>query len=203
MKRTFIIGDEWIYYKLYCGKRTAEKVLIDTIRPLSERLIEKRIIDKWFFIRYSDPDFHLRIRFHCKKTDDLIQVISVLNHKIKSYMDDGLIWKIQTDTYQREVERYGLNTIEDAEFFFFIDSRTCLKVLNLVKSENTVFMCTLRSIDNLLNIFGFSNQEKITFVHKNLSLFKTEFNSDKSLSKQLYKKHELLEGQIMLFMKKN
>ena len=46
MKRTFILGDEWLYYKLYCGKRTADTVFVDCIKPLTEKLLNDNLIDQ-------------------------------------------------------------------------------------------------------------------------------------------------------------
>ena len=64
IKRTYILGDEWLYYKLYCGARTSDVILTETIKPVTEYLLNQGLIDSWFFIRYGDPDFHIRIRFH-------------------------------------------------------------------------------------------------------------------------------------------
>ena len=50
MKRKFIIGDEWIYFKIYTGLKTADKILIETISPLVQHLFENKRIDKFFFI---------------------------------------------------------------------------------------------------------------------------------------------------------
>jgi len=46
MKRTFIPGDEWLYYKLYCGKKTADYILIDVIKPITEKLLSEGLINQ-------------------------------------------------------------------------------------------------------------------------------------------------------------
>jgi hypothetical protein len=61
-QRTFVIGDKWLYYKIYCGVKTADMLLLEVIKSLTEQLIEEKIIDRWFFIRYSDPEPHVRFR---------------------------------------------------------------------------------------------------------------------------------------------
>jgi hypothetical protein len=63
MKRVFLPGSEILYIKLYASNRTLENMLGDVIYPFTEDLLEKHIIAKWFFIRYNDPESHLRIRF--------------------------------------------------------------------------------------------------------------------------------------------
>lgn len=42
------------------------------------------------------------------------------------YCTNGLVWKVQLDTYQREIERYGEQSIlESEELFFMIAFYTC------------------------------------------------------------------------------
>ena len=62
MKKTFVVGDKWLYYKIYCGVTTADTILLKVIKPLTEELLALKKIKKWFFIRYSDPKPHLRFR---------------------------------------------------------------------------------------------------------------------------------------------
>ena len=200
MKRTFILGDKWLYYKLYCGKRTADMILVDCIKPLTEKLLNENLIGQWFFIRYSDPNPHLRIRFHCSDINKLGIIIDSIHKAISYYMETDLIWKVQTDTYNREIERYGENTIEEAEHFFYIDSDLCIKALELIEEDTLLFLFALRSIHTVFEVFDFTIEDKLLFVKENLEAFKTEFNSNKSLSKQLYKKHNGLKKEIIQFM---
>ena len=54
-KRIFIIGDEWLYLKLYTGVKTADYILTTHFKNLLDQMIRNEYIDHWFFIRYSDP----------------------------------------------------------------------------------------------------------------------------------------------------
>lgn len=74
-QRNFNIGSEWLYYKFYCGVKTADKLLTEVIKPLTEELQTKQLIDKFFFIRYTDPDLHIRLRFH---------LIDIGNYKLQN-----------------------------------------------------------------------------------------------------------------------
>lgn len=40
LKRTFFIGDEWLYYKVYCGVKTADIILAEVVKPLTEEFIK-------------------------------------------------------------------------------------------------------------------------------------------------------------------
>ncbi len=200
MQRTFILGEEWIYYKLYCGTRTADTILVDVIKPLTDTLLANNLIDKWFFIRYSDPNPHLRIRFHCSEITNLGNIIQEVKKAVYPYINSGLIWKVQTDTYQREIERYGTNTIAVAEHIFYIDSMDCVAALSWIYEDDLLFMYALKSIDILLHVFNYDLKNKIAFVKPNLQAFKKEFHSNKQLNKQLNKKHQALKQQVETFM---
>ncbi|MEK8106376.1 thiopeptide-type bacteriocin biosynthesis protein [Micromonospora sp. M12] len=52
-------GGEWLYALVYCsGERQDE--LLRAVPALAAGLD----VDRWFFLRYGDPDPHLRLRFH-------------------------------------------------------------------------------------------------------------------------------------------
>ena len=75
VKRVFAPGSDWIYARLYTGESVADSVLIGTIAPLAERFQQEAISDRWFFLRYRDPEFtsasasmetpHASRRTHC------------------------------------------------------------------------------------------------------------------------------------------
>src|SRR5262249_23292773 len=56
-------GSEWLYLKLFTGTATADQVLRRIATVLSWALTSGGA-DRWFFIRYGDPDWHLRLRIH-------------------------------------------------------------------------------------------------------------------------------------------
>lgn len=72
-----------------------------------------------------------------------------------------LIWKIQIDTYNRELERYDWNLIEEAESFFFVDSECVLSIIDKIeRNENYRWMIALKLIDELLSDFRLNLGEK-------------------------------------------
>lgn len=200
MQSKFILGGEWIYYKLYCGKKTADTILVEIIKPLAEKLLKENTIDKWFFIRYSDPNNHLRIRFHCKDQSKIGMVIDAFNQAVAYYVNNDFIWKLETATYQREIGRYGKNTITETESLFFYDSIASVNALNLIEDDELLFLFVLKSIDAFLIIFEYDLKAKISFTKQNANYFKKEFNGDKYLSKQLNVKYQKLRKKIEAFM---
>ena len=166
-KRTFIIGDEWLYFKVYTGFKTADTLLTDTIYPLTQYFLKENLIDHWFFIRYSDPQFHVRIRFHVNNNENITPIIHHFNNAMQDYVNQNLAWKIQTDTYQREIERYGIDQIELSEQLFSLSSEMICKTIAFEKvkqDENLRWLSGLKMIDTLLNDFGYLLQEKCNLL---------------------------------------
>lgn len=187
IKRSFNLGDNWLYFKVYIGFKTADNLLKEIIFPLTQQLKNEQIISHWFFIRYNDPDFHIRIRMYLFDIDNLGNVIQNINQNLQSYFNDGLIWKIQYDTYNREIERYGKRTIELSEFLFCIDSEMVIHVLHSLYGENSEknrWLLALRAIDVLLTSFGYSIDRKFSLLSLLQENFKKEFNIKGNLKKQ-------------------
>lgn len=188
VKRTFVPGEEWLYYKLYCGTKTADAILTKCIKPLAEQLILANLIDKWFFIRYTDPKHHLRIRFHLTNPENTGQLMNLINQFTKAYTESGLIWKIQTDTYQRELERYHWENIEHAESLFYYDSISTTNLISITNGNtpaNLIWLLALRSVDMLLNDFGYTDEQKIKLMEGLKNSFSAEFGMNKNLKVQL------------------
>ncbi|MCF6297671.1 MAG: lantibiotic dehydratase, partial [Flavobacteriaceae bacterium] len=92
VQRSFSLGTEWLYYKIYCGYKTADRVLAEIIKPLTEQLLEQKLITQWFFIRYADPDPHIRVRFKLADVRQLGLVIEKFSKQIAQFEAWGLVW---------------------------------------------------------------------------------------------------------------
>ena len=189
IQRTFIPGSEWVYYKIYSGTTTANNVLTNIVLELTNELLTQNIIKQWFFIRYADPEPHLRVRFLCNNLGQIEDIMILFREKIQYHIDQELVWKLQIDTYQRELERYGKNTMKASEAFFFYDSSMIIEALTLIEDDQLKLFFVLRSIDQLLIDFNLTTIDKLSLVEHNGTSFKKEFNADKKLLKQLDKKY--------------
>nr|BFF36191.1 hypothetical protein BACT7_10530 [Tenacibaculum mesophilum] len=185
IKRNFFPGEKWVYYKVYCGKEVADNVLLQCVKPLVGVLFEKKIIDKWFFIRYTDPDNHLRIRFHLNETENIGSVILEFQKYIASFIETKQVWDIQLGTYKRELERYGKNTIADVETFFYRDSETVLGLIEQTIDDKERFIYTLKYLEQIINTFNFSKNEELLFLERYKHQFQREFNVDKRMKKEM------------------
>ena len=198
--REFSPGSEWLYYKIYCGVEFADTLISDYIDTFVKKFQGLGVIDKWFFIRYSDPDFHLRFRFHFKDLSYLGVFLKELTGFLQNSLEEKLIWKIQTDSYQRELERYGFETIELAESFFYHDSLAVLKIIRMIRAERNDdirWQFALLSTDCYLNDFGLSVQEKQDFAASMKSKLEKQFGlNNKPYQKTLNRKYRFHRSQI-------
>ncbi|BFO66393.1 thiopeptide-type bacteriocin biosynthesis protein [Chryseobacterium sp. S0630] len=185
--RKFHPGSEWLYLKVYTGIKTSDSILQEVIEPLVEQLQTQNLIYQWFFIRYNDPKPHLRIRLNLKNITDHSIILGMINSLFKDYLESGEVSSIIMDTYSRELERYGENTIEYAENLFFKSSQLILNFLEYSDEEKII--TSLFYIDQILSAFNLSLEHKIEFAKDSESVFKSEFNADKNLNDQLKKKY--------------
>lgn len=193
LKRNFILGDNWLYYKIYSSKKTADEILVNGIKPVTEKLLFEKIIDKWFFIRYMDPEPHIRLRFHLNDPKDIIIIINELRLNLADLINEDFVWNINTDTYKREIERYGESTMELSECLFFYDSMMIVNFLNYLtthnESEELRWLFALRAIDSYLNSFNYSKQDKLNLLKELKTSFSKEFGITKQFKKQIGRKY--------------
>ncbi len=199
-KRKFVLGEEWLYYKVYCGIKTADSILANLIVPLVSDLKREGIISSFFFLRYIDSDFHLRLRFHLTKTSYLTNAIDIINLYLKSCIENETISKFVIDTYQREIERYGANNIDETEKFFDLDSSNALKVICLDRvssNRNLRWQYIVKAIDNIFNLFSLSQNQKIQFCQSQFNHYFKEHNGDKNLRISLDLKYRALKSHLI------
>lgn len=198
-KQVFSIGSEWLYYKIYCGSKTMDYILTDKIKHITETLLDKDIIDKWFFIRYADPDVHLRFRVHISNFEKYGEVLQLINGELEPLLNQHLISKIQTDTYKRELERYGDNSMESVETLFYTDSVFVTDMLDMLDADSggeIRWQMALRSVDEFLNDFKLSAEEKYNLINVLSTSFFNEHGGKKELKLTLDNKFRTLRPQV-------
>ncbi|NLR78318.1 lantibiotic dehydratase [Chitinophaga eiseniae] len=202
--RKFATGSEWLYVKLYTGTRNAESLLKSVIRPLALSLQEERLIDKWFFIRYTDPDHHLRVRFHHASDKGFWKtVMEKLYEQLAPHIGNGQLYRMQTDTYEREIERYGIHTMRFSEDIFHCDSECVTGIIDLLEEEEGEayrWKLALRGIDSLLDDFGYRLPHKAALLKKLQSGFFEEFGGGKPLLLQLNDKYRAEMRPVSSFL---
>lgn len=197
--RNYIPGSEWLYLKIYTGIKTSDILLEEAIQPLTTSFLNNDLIKKWFFIRYNDPKPHLRIRFELSDLVDYNEIFSRIQDAFKPYTESGEIANFVVDTYHRELERYGIETMEAAEYLFFENSDFFLKGCLHLDDEEKIII-SLFYIDQKLDLLHLSINEKLLWIKDFNDGFKKEFNADKNLNSQLDKKYRLFKPKYLEFI---
>ncbi|MGE4573506.1 MAG: lantibiotic dehydratase [Parachlamydia sp.] len=162
--RWMLPGSQWMYIKVYLSEEQENNFLLNKFIPFIEHLNEFISINDWFFVRYQDPERHLRFRLRIEDIHYYGLILSWLHPIGIQWMEQGLIKKIMLDSYEREVERYGGEDVMDAvESLFCVDSLAVTSLLKYFeKKEDTLeTVCHILSIVSFLNGFGLDLQTKI------------------------------------------
>jgi len=192
LKRKFILGEEWLYLKIYSGPKILEQILVQKLQKPIRKFIQGRWISHFFFIRYSDPDFHIRLRMRLTESQNLAPIIYELNQELTFLVPDRIIYKVSYDTYNREMERYG-NAIEIAERIFYADSLSTIHyLLQTGLSDEHRWLYSMSWIDALLDSFQFSDEGKSKFYQKMYYSYSNEFGIQKPARVVMDKKYRKL-----------
>lgn len=192
-QRRFSVGSEWLYLKIYTGEKVADTLLVQDLYPTIQQLLSTQIINQFHFIRYKDLDPHLRLRFRGNPHLEFYHyVIRAVERALHPHIQGGEVHKIQTDTYQRELERYGMHRIDICEALFHQDSLSTLQFLAQTGEsfdENLRFGFAIHKIDALLN-----GSPRIAEVRNKLITnlkegFFREFEGDSTLRQQLNERY--------------
>jgi thiopeptide-type bacteriocin biosynthesis protein len=104
-------------------------------------------------------------------------------------LNDGRLWRMQLDTYEREIERYGGEAgMVLAERLFHADSDAILALTNCLGTDargDRRWRLALVGIDLLLTDLGFDPETRCALMHRTRELFAAEVYPDTSFKYQL------------------
>lgn len=199
--RKFIPGSEWLYFKLYTGVKTADRLLAAYISKFVDDLKREGVVDKFFFIRYSDPGFHIRLRLHMSDKSGYTEVFSRFDSIFSECVNNSILSNIICDTYVREIERYGSETMELSETIFDIDSAAILSLLSDDDPTQPRWHQTLRLVDDMIDVFIPVLEDRYSFTLSMANSYKKEFNFESNVfTKQLNEKYRLARKGVEAFM---
>lgn len=190
--RRFQPGSNWLSIKLYAANSTAEQILLEDIKPLIEKMRVQQRFEQWFFIRYADPDWHIRLRFYGNPEQLYSQLLPQLQQPLSKWLNCNKLHRMELFTYEREIERYGgEQCIVFAERIFMADSDTVLQGLELIPEhgESVRWRLALQLSDALLEGVGYSLPEKLKLISELRHKFGQEFQEHTYLRNQLGKKY--------------
>ncbi|MFJ8250848.1 lantibiotic dehydratase [Streptomyces sp. NPDC094466] len=122
-------GGEWLYLKARLSADAQDEFLSCHLPPLVNSLHPH--IDRWFYVRYADPEPELRLRFHGEPRA-LCDALPDLHRTFADLRERRLLGDVVVDTYRPEADRYGgPEAIDAAEELFTLDSHSAILQLRL------------------------------------------------------------------------
>ena len=199
-RRRFPPGTEWLSLKLYGARSSTENVLVKRIVPFLEEYKKSGAVRKWFFIRYGDPDWHVRLRILGDPETLHGTLLPGLGALLEPEVTSGLIHQLETFTYVRETERYGgSKAIELIENLFMEDSRFVASALSATRADGDArWRGAIVGVDALMTAFGYDSAQKFMLIDQLRHAFGREFNETKSLRKQLGDRFRRYRDTIIL-----
>lgn len=199
-QRNFLPGSEWLFAKIYGSPSHLDRFLVETVRPLAADILAAGDADGWFFIRYGDPHWHLRLRFHGDPLRLSSRVIPRLFESVRGHANDGKVWRVQFDTYEREIERYGgIEGTLIAERLFQFDSELVLELLASISDRlgsNLRWRLAFASVDRLLCALGSDMARRRNLVNSMGKNFEKTFAANERYRKQLAEKFRKERGTL-------
>jgi thiopeptide-type bacteriocin biosynthesis protein len=177
---------------MFAGTATADDVLRRTAHAVGSSIAAGEA-DRWFFIRYGDPDWHLRLRVHGTPDRLLHETLPLLHRATAPLLETGQLWRVQLDTYEREVERYGGETgILLAERAFHADSDAVLAITRQLTGDAGAelrWRVALRGIDLLFDDLGLTLEQKLAIARRARRGYGSEFGADGNFQHEVSRRY--------------
>lgn len=201
VRRSFPPASEWMTAKIYAGVATGDRFLREELGPFVREALEKGAVDRWFFIRYTDPRPHLRLRLHGDPARLNAEVLPALASTLRASPLAELVWRVQLDTYEREVERYGgPDAIETVEEAFQADSEAVLELLGLLEEGDVGseerWRIALRGADALFDDLGLDLPGRRRLVERVRRELGTEVGADAAFGRSLGARYRTLSKDL-------
>jgi thiopeptide-type bacteriocin biosynthesis protein len=192
-RRVFPPGSEWLSVKFYAGPITVDHLVRDRVGPLASELVTECLARRWFFVRYADPHGHLRLRIEGDPDRLRSEVLPRVQAAVAPLLADGRIWKVQLDTYEREVERYGgPDGIGLCEQLFHHDSEAAVEILRALEDDSRGdrrWRVALLGMDRLLDDLGLDPDGKRAVVRQARDATRGELARDDEAARRLGAKY--------------
>ncbi|MFJ9001892.1 lantibiotic dehydratase [Streptomyces sp. NPDC102359] len=123
--RFHLPGENWLFVKWYAEPSAHAALLADHLPAVLAEAEDD--VDRWFFVRYQDPEPHLRLRFHGEPGALNGRVLPALSRASRVLVENGALRSMSLDTYRPESDRYGGEALQEAaERLFRTDSLSAI-----------------------------------------------------------------------------
>jgi thiopeptide-type bacteriocin biosynthesis protein len=158
-------GTEWLFVKIYCERQDEDALLSGPVRGLAQAVLVSGKADRFFVIRYSDPDPHIRIRFYGDPGELTNEVYPLVCDWANALLAERMCRRFVFDSYEQETDRFGGPAgLDVAHEIFCSDSQAALDLLALVERKqwpDDRMTLVLLSIDLLLASIGLDDRARL------------------------------------------
>jgi thiopeptide-type bacteriocin biosynthesis protein len=175
------------------------------VSPFVDGLVRDGVVTRWFFIRYSDPHWHIRLRLKGDPAALSGDVLPALSELIEREVARGRVWKLELDTYEREVARYGGGrAIDLAEALFHSDSDAAVALLRAAPGDagmDARWKIALAGIDRLFEDFGLSLESKRALARRQRDGYAAEFGAGTHLKKGIGGRYRDVKDELTAILR--
>ncbi|MBT3164745.1 lantibiotic dehydratase [Streptomyces sp. Vc74B-19] len=136
--RFHLPGEDWLFVKWYAEPSAHGALLADHLPAVLAEVEDD--VDRWFFVRYQDPEPHLRLRFHGEPAALNGRVLPALSRASRGLVESGAVRSMSLDTYRPESDRYGGEALQEAaERLFRTDSLSAIVQVRAARGAGRAF----------------------------------------------------------------
>jgi len=185
---------EWVYWKIYLTSDEMDLFLCEHIPLLLDYLTKHDLRVSWFFIRYSDPRPHLRLRIKVLPSDQPSKA-KLLQHTqqwLEHKFHEQTLPQFELCIYQPELERFGdIELMPVIENIFISGSMGAILLLQHSRQRDYTWDRNLwltlsvvsfilqfgLTLDEMLKIFNapFRSASDLDYFRKNKKAFEFSF----------------------------
>jgi thiopeptide-type bacteriocin biosynthesis protein len=111
-------------------------VLTGVVAPLLREQLDSGVVRTGYFVRYADPQWHVRLRLAGEPARLLREALPALREQLAPFVSAGVVHRLALQPYVREVTRYGGSAaVLECEEIFRHDSLAALAVLERATGE--------------------------------------------------------------------
>lgn len=159
-RRRYLPGGEWTFLKIYSPLSRHDEIVEGPLAELAAGFRTDEAVDRWFYVRYADPEPHLRVRVRGRRGVTPPELLARLSGWAASLVDSGHAFDVALAGYAPEVERYGgPRTFDAVERLFQANSEvSCelVRMLTAARGDLDPELVAVAAVDALYAQWGLS-----------------------------------------------
>lgn len=183
-------GSDWLFAKFYAPFDSLNRLITDDLADLLDMSENSGLARRWFFVRYSDPEPHLRIRWNGEPDILVRHLLPQVTDFAEELARSGRISRLALDTYDREVERYGgAAGVALCEDVFHADSRLARQLLRVHGLDATELL--VAAVPSLLRGLGLDADARLALYER-----QTRLADDPAVAREAGADYRVRKGRL-------